>query len=106
MEPPDAVVILSTSPREYSEKIAEALVEGRLAACVNIAGVRSIYRWKGEMQHDNEDLLIIKTTPKRANEAISVIREMHTYELPEAIVLPIMHGFDAYLRWVEEETTK
>lgn len=101
-----AVVVLSTAPDdEVAARVARALVEGGLAACVNIVpGVRSIYRWQGKLCDDAERLLVIKTRPARADAVIAAIKANHTYECPEAIVLPITGGAAAYLAWVQENT--
>jgi periplasmic divalent cation tolerance protein len=102
----DAVVILSTAPSdEVATKVARALVEGGLVACVNIVpGVRSIYRWQGKVCEDAERLLIIKTRPARVDAVIAAIQQHHTYECPEAIALPIVGGSARYLSWVAEMT--
>jgi periplasmic divalent cation tolerance protein len=99
------VVIFSTSGPGESEKIAEDLLEKRLCACVNIVPVRSRYHWKGELCRDDEDLLIIKTTDERSDAVIRRIAEIHSYEVPEAIVLPVIAGYGPYLQWVTEETS-
>lgn len=101
-----AVVVLSTAPDdEVAARVARALVEGGLAACVNIVpGVRSIYRWQGKLCDDAERLLVIKTRPARADAVIAAIKANHPYECPEAIVLPITGGAAAYLAWVQENT--
>ncbi|HIE31563.1 MAG TPA: divalent-cation tolerance protein CutA [Methanosarcinales archaeon] len=98
------VVILCTAVADQSEDIAGVLIEERLAACVNIIGVKSYFRWKGESCIEKEDLLVIKTRKGRIKEIISRITELHSYEVPEIIALPIIEGYDAYLGWVEEET--
>lgn len=97
---PHFVVMLCTSPREKSEKIARALVEDRLAACVNISSVMSYFRWDEELCDEKEDLLIIKTERRMINEITERIKDIHSYELPEVIVLPIIGGYDKYLEWV------
>lgn len=98
------VVILCTAPHGQSEEIANVLIEERLAACVNISEVKSYFRWEGEQCIEREDLLMIKTTKKKIKEIISRITELHSYEIPEIIALPIIEGYDNYLKWVEEET--
>lgn len=102
----EAVVVLSTAPDdEVAARVARALVEGGLAACVNIVpGVRSIYRWQGKLCDDAERLLVIKTRAERQDEVVAAIKANHTYECPEAIVLPITGGAAAYLAWVQENT--
>jgi periplasmic divalent cation tolerance protein len=99
------LVVTSLPERESAEKLADLLVERRLAACVNIlAPCTSVYRWQGEMQHDEEHPLLIKTAKRRYAELEAVIRANHPYELPEIIAVPISGGLPAYLQWVESET--
>lgn len=99
-------VVLVTAPTsEHAEKIARAVVDGRLAACVNIvAGIRSIYLWKGEICDDSEILLIIKTRAALLEKLASAIREHHPYETPEIISLPIGAGWKPYIDWLQAET--
>ena len=101
-----AIVIFSACPDEASaERIASALVEERLAACVNrLPGVGSTYRWKGEVCRDDEVLLLIKTTRERYDAVRECIVALHPYELPEVIAVDISAGLDRYLSWVESET--
>lgn len=99
-----ARIILTTASRDEGPAIARDLVEKRLAACVNITEIRSIYRWEGSLCDDPEVLLIIKTTSDRVNEAIFAIRSSHSYKLPEMIVVPVIDGYPPYLTWLEEET--
>jgi periplasmic divalent cation tolerance protein len=101
-----AIIVLSTCPDEATaERIANALVGEQLAACVNrIAGVLSIYRWKGEVHRDTEQLLIIKTTRDRFDALRERIVALHPYELPEVIAVDVAAGFDRYLAWIERET--
>jgi periplasmic divalent cation tolerance protein len=100
----ETVIILSTAAEGEAPVIAEALVKDRCAACVNITGVGSFYRWKGELVRDREMLLIIKTTRDRAGAAMNRIRELHSYELPEMILVPVTGGYPPYLQWISEET--
>jgi len=99
----EPVIILSTSGESEAPVIAKALVEEHLAACVNITGVTSVYRWKGDLCQDREQLLIIKTIRERVDAVISRIAALHSYELPEMIVLPITGGYLPYLQWLEDE---
>jgi periplasmic divalent cation tolerance protein len=101
----DAIVIFSTAGKEQAGLIARMLVDRRLAACVNITAVQSHYRWEGEFCEDSESLLLIKTTRGRMTEAMSAIREVHSYDLPEMIALPIMGGYPPYLQWLVQETS-
>ena len=103
---PEIVVILSTVPQEKSEAMARALLDKRLVACINILPVRSFYHWKGELCDDQEQLLILKTTQKKAEKVIAAIKEMHPYEVPEIIALPVIAGHAPYLAWVHEETKR
>jgi periplasmic divalent cation tolerance protein len=98
------VVALSTVARpEDAERLARALVEERLAACVNVVpGVVSVYRWKGAVLRDEERLLVIKTTAERLDALRAALPGLHPYEVPELVVLPVTGGLEAYLGWVAE----
>ncbi len=102
----NVVVILSTAPQEEEAlKIARTLVEEHLVACVNVVpGIRSIYFWEEKVQDDPELQLVIKTTRANSEKVIARIQELHSYTCPEAIVLPLVGGSSAYLKWVEEVT--
>jgi len=97
------VVLTTAGSDEQAETIARALVDRRLAACVNIVNsVCSVYRWKGETVREQEPMLIIKTTADRFEEVREAIRELHTYEIPEVISLSVRDGDGDYLRWIDE----
>ena len=98
----DARVALSTAgSAQEAREVATGLVEGGLAACVNIVpGVESIYRWQGELCQDTEWLLVIKTCASRLVELESRLRELHSYDTPELIVLEITAGSRPYLEWL------
>jgi periplasmic divalent cation tolerance protein len=99
------LVVTNLPDRESAEKLAVLLVERRLAACVSIlAPCTSVYRWQGEIQHDEEHPLLIKTAKDRYAELEAAIRANHPYELPEVIAVPVIQGLPAYLQWVESET--
>jgi len=100
----DFVVIFSTaSSEEEGILIGTKLVEEGLAACTNVVpGIRSIYVWRGELCTDPEVLLIIKTTKHNVNRIVKRVKELHSYEVPEVIALPILHGSEDYLKWMEE----
>ncbi|MEJ2411915.1 MAG: divalent-cation tolerance protein CutA [Anaerolineales bacterium] len=101
------VVVLVTVPDlETGEEIANRLLERKLAACVNISpGLISLYHWQGEIQRDSELLLLIKTRLSLVSgELIPAIRELHPYQLPEIIALPIIGGERGYLDWILQET--
>jgi periplasmic divalent cation tolerance protein len=98
----DKIVMLSTcETEEEAARIAHALVEGQLAACVNIIPrITSVYRWKGVVEEASEFLLLIKTARSLAAEVQAAIERAHSYELPEAIALPIVAGSERYLHWL------
>jgi periplasmic divalent cation tolerance protein len=99
------VVVLSAlgAPPD-AERIARALVEERLAACVNVVpGVVSIYRWKDVVERENELMLVIKTVGERVEQLKARLLELHPYELPEVVVIPIGGGHGAYLEWIAEQ---
>jgi periplasmic divalent cation tolerance protein len=99
------LVFTNLPDRAAAERIADALIEQRLAACVNIlAPCRSVYRWKDALQHDEEHPLLVKTTSERYAALEAAIRAAHPYELPEIIALPVERGLPAYLDWVAAET--
>jgi periplasmic divalent cation tolerance protein len=100
----EPVIILSTAGESEAKGIAQALVMQHLAACVNITGVASVYRWKGDLCEDHEQLLIIKTVKGQVAMAMEEIRKLHSYALPEMIVLPLAGGYPPYLQWLAEET--
>jgi len=99
-------VVLVTAPdREVAERLARALVGERLAACVNLVpGVRSIYRWEGELHDDEELLLVIKTTAARVDTLAERVSALHPYDLPEVLALPAVGGSAGYLDWVAAES--
>ena len=102
----DVVALLLTAPdEETGRRIARALVEERLAACVNVLpGVCSIYRWKGAVEEASEVMLVAKTRASRAAALAARVRALHPYELPEVLALPVTDGSQAYLRWVVAES--
>ena len=99
-----AVVVLTTWPADRDpDALARALVGERLAACVNVLGsMRSTYRWQGAVEQADERQLVIKTTTSRVAALEARLREMHPYEVPELLVLPVTGGSEDYLRWVRE----
>lgn len=99
------LVLTNLPDRAAAERIADTLIGQRLAACVNIlAPCRSVYRWKGEVQHDEEHPVLIKTTSERYPALERALRAAHPYELPEVIAVPIERGLPDYLEWVAGET--
>ncbi len=102
----EALLVITNLPdRASAERLADAVVAQRLAACVNILSpCRSVYRWKDAVQHDEEHPVLVKTTRERYGALEAAIRSAHPYELPEIIALPIALGLPAYLQWVDAET--
>jgi periplasmic divalent cation tolerance protein len=99
------VVFVTCGSEEEALKIANALVESRLAACANlVAPIRSIYRWEGKIWDEKEWLLIIKTEKHRFEELEKRVKSLHSYSVPEIISLPIVEGSSAYLNWIRENT--
>jgi periplasmic divalent cation tolerance protein len=99
------VVLMTASDRDEAERIATALVEERLAACVNTLGpVRSTYRWKGAVERADEILLIAKTRRALVARLSARVRGLHSYDVPEVIALPITAGSAPYLTWLAAET--
>lgn len=101
------VILTACASEEEAVKIAKALVEECLAACVSIVSpIRSIYRWEGKIWDEKEWLLIIKTGRERFEQLESKIRSLHSYSVPEIICLPVVEGSFAYLEWLEEMTRR
>ena len=101
------LVCLCACPDDASaSSIAAALVDERLAACVNVLpGMRSVYRWQGAVEHATEALLVIKTTDDRIEALGARLQQLHPYELPELIAVEAVGGLDPYLRWVAQQTS-
>ena len=98
------IVLTTIGSKELAERLAGQLVEGRLAACVNIVGpIRSVYRWRGKVEREEEYLLLIKTTQERVAQLQAAFKELHPYELPECVELAIDGGSAAYLAWLTGE---
>ncbi len=99
------LVFIATSSEKEGEKIASTLIKERLAACVNLIGaVKSTFRWKGRVSTEEEILLIAKTKDVRFEKLKKRVAELHSYEVPEIVALPILAGFEKYLSWIEKET--
>ena len=102
----DALLVFTNLPdTDAAVKLARALVDRRLAACVNVLdGCTSVYRWKGAVEEAREVPVMLKTRSARYAELEAVICELHPYELPEVVAVPIVRGLPDYLQWVAEET--
>ena len=103
----EVLLVLTNLPsREAAEKLADAVITERVAACVNIlAPCRSVYRWKDEVQHDEEHPVLIKPTRARFPALEAAMRSAPPYELPEIIAVPVTAGLPQYLQWVADEVS-
>ena len=100
------VSFVTCASKEQAERIARALVEEKLAACVNIVpSVTSVYVWEGRLTVEPETLLIIKSTADRSERLVRRVRELHSYAVPEVVTLAVASGNPDYLRWVEQSGT-
>lgn len=97
------LVVLVTSPKDIAESLATTLVAEHLAACVNVVpGVTSIFFWEGKVCQEAEVLLIIKTNQSSWNQLMLRVKELHAYDIPEIVSLPIAAGFQPYLDWINK----
>jgi len=97
------IVFITVAEKRQADRIARALVEKRLAACVSSTGyVSSLFRWKGAIEKSREILLIVKSSKKQLSGLIRVVRTMHSYDVPEIIAVPVVGGHSGYLKWVDE----
>lgn len=100
----NVVVFITTGTGEEARKVGQALIEQRAAACVNIvSNITSIFRWQEVLQTDQEHLLIVKTRASKVKEIVRLVKEVHSYEVPEVIALPVIGGNQEYLEWISEE---
>ncbi len=101
----EIVVFITTSSENEAAKIAVALVEARLAGCVNIIrNIRSIYSWQGKIEDEIEVLMVVKTRKHLFDALMKKVKELHSYTVPEIITLPIVDGSEDYLKWLREVT--
>ncbi|MCA2554532.1 MAG: divalent-cation tolerance protein CutA [Microcystis sp. M04BS1] len=98
------VVLVTTASETAAENLAIALLNDRLAACVSIYPMRSIYRWQGQIENESEWQLVIKTDLKQFEQLSEKIQELHSYAVPEIIALPIVAGSQTYLDWLASHT--
>ena len=100
------IVFTTVGQKDAAEKLAQQLVERRLAACVNILGpIRSIYRWRDKVHNEPEFLLLIKTTAESAAQLRSALKALHPYELPECVEVAVAGGSEEYLAWLAAEAS-
>jgi periplasmic divalent cation tolerance protein len=105
MEDEAVVVFITTGSREEGERVAAALLEARLAACVNLLpGVTSWFWWEGKQDQADEVLLLAKTRRRLVERLVAAVRAVHSYDVFEAVALPIVGGSPEYLQWVRDET--
>jgi periplasmic divalent cation tolerance protein len=98
------VVLVTASSGDEARRIADLLLEHRKAACISIVpGVSSLFWWRGKIDSAEESLLIIKTRPSRLDDIIGLVRQVHSYEVPEIIALPVIGGNQDYLEWLDKE---
>jgi periplasmic divalent cation tolerance protein len=97
------VVLVTAKDEPEAKRLGEKLVSEKLAACVSVVPkVSSVYRWRGKIERAGEALILIKTSKKKLDRLIPRIEELHSYEVPEVLVLPIERGAPKYLKWLEE----
>ena len=106
-EPGEIVVFVTAGTEEEARRIAEVLLGERKAACVNIVPkVDSLFWWQGKLDSAQESLLIVKAKTSLLNEIVTLVREIHSYDTPEIIALPIVGGNQAYLDWIDKEVER
>ena len=101
---PYHLIYITAKDKEEARKIGKTLVAEKLAACVNIHPIKSIYRWQGQVQEEGEVALFAKTKVELADEVIERVKELHSYEVPCIVCYPIEKGYPDYLKWIEEST--
>ena len=101
------VVLITAPDADTGSRLARTLVSEGLAACVNLVpGIRSIFRWEGEVQEEQEVLLLVKTRSDRCEALAARVRDLHPYDLPEVLALPAVGGSETYLDWVRSESAE
>jgi periplasmic divalent cation tolerance protein len=101
----EIIVLITASDEVEAARIARALVEARLAGCVNIVkDIRSIYSWQGKIEDENEVLMVVKTRELLFDSLMEKVKELNSYTVPEIIALPIIQGSEDYLKWLKEVT--
>lgn len=99
------IVLVTASSEEEAHQIASKLIESQLAACVTFCAITSVYRWENKLHCDDEWQLTIKTDLTKFDLLTATVKEIHSYEVPEIIAIPIVKGADSYLQWMEQELT-
>lgn len=103
----ELVVLITAGSQDEADRLADALVAEKLAACVNLVpGITSVYRWEGKVQRDQEWLLVAKSHRDTLDQLVTRVQVLHSYDLPEVIALPLVGGSQAYLSWIDGEVLK
>jgi periplasmic divalent cation tolerance protein len=97
-------MMATAGDRAEAEKLARLLIERKLAACVQLLPIDSVYRWNGRIEQGSEQLMLIKTRSALVERAVAALKAAHSYEVPEIVALPIVAGLPAYLKWIDEVT--
>lgn len=98
------IIFTTAGSQEEADKITESLLEARVASCVQMTNIKSSYHWKGKIECDDEIHLAIKTKDELYSEVEKIIKENHSYEVPQIVKIPITDGLPAYLDWIKDET--
>ncbi len=99
------IVYITAANEEEAEKIAKALLDAKLAGCASIVkNLRSIYRWQGKIEDGSEVLMIVKSRRELFGRLAEMVKQLHSYSVPEVIAMPVVEGSEGYLTWLEEET--
>lgn len=98
------LIYITAKDEAEAKKIGKALVKERLVACVNIHPIKSIYRWKGKVQEESEAVMLVKTKAELVDRVIQRVKELHSYEVPCIVSIPIEKGYKKFLEWVGEST--
>lgn len=98
------LIYITTQDEDEARKIGRTLVEEKLAACVNIHPIQSIYRWEGKISEESEAAMLVKTRTELVDRVIGRVKELHSYEVPCIVSSPINSGNPGYLKWIEEST--
>jgi periplasmic divalent cation tolerance protein len=99
------VVLVTATSTAQARRIARRLLQSKLAACVNMAPIESMFLWKGEIQEEEEVLMVIKTRAEAFDDLMNAVKGMHTYDTPEVIGIPVVLGSREYLKWIDDEVT-
>ena len=103
----ELVVLVTAATMEEATRISRRVVEEKLAACASIVpGITSIFHWEGKISEEREILVLLKTRGDLFNDLAKAVKEIHSYEVPEIIALPIAHGAESYLKWIRDSTRK